>query len=247
MSAAGASPGDVTLLALDAAGSSCSVALWAGGRVVARRFSRMARGQSERLVPMIAEVMAEWGGGFAGLDAVAVTTGPGGFTGVRIGLATARGLALARRLPLIGLTSFEVAAASTGPAERAGRLVLAALDSKRDALFFQLFGPDLVERSAPGECDPDGLAGALPEGPLVVTGDAAARAFAALRAAGRRDVVLAAAAGPADAAVLAARAALRDPAAAGQQPVRPVYLRPPDVTPPKAARPAPAPGAAKRP
>lgn len=247
MSAAETGAGGVTLLALDAAGGSCSVALWAGGRVVARRFSRMARGQSERLVPMIAEVMAEWGGGFADLDAVAVTTGPGGFTGVRIGLATARGLALARGLPLIGVTSFEVAAAAAGPAERAGRLVLAVLDSKRDELFYQLFDADLGERAAPVESDLKGLAAALPADPLVVTGDAAARALAALQAAGRSDVVLAKAAGPADAALLAARAALRDPAAAARRPVRPVYLRPPDVTPPKPASGAPAPGGVKRP
>lgn len=232
--------GDIALLALDAAGASCSVALWAGGAVKVRRFSAMARGQSERLVPMIGEVMAQWAGGFEMLDALAVTTGPGGFTGVRIGLATARGLALARGLPLIGVSSFEVAAAAATAPERAGRQVVAVLDSKRNEIFAQLFDERLAEAGAPLEVALSGLAEALPAGPLVLTGDAGARALAALQAAGRDDVLLAAAAGPADAALLAARAALRDPAAAG--PVQPVYLRPPDVTPPK-----PLPGAARDP
>ena len=230
----------MTFLAMDAAGRSCSVALWTAGRVVSRRFSVMARGQSERLVPMIAEVMGEWGGGFAELDAVAVTTGPGGFTGVRIGLATARGLALARGLPLIGVSSFEVAAAAACPGERRGRCVLAVLESKRDELFYQLFDGDLAELGPPAEIAPDSLSMALPLEPLVVTGDAAARAAAVLEAAGRSDVLLAAAAGPGDAALLAARATLRDPTVAGQTPVRPVYLRPPDVTPPKPLRKRPA-------
>jgi tRNA threonylcarbamoyladenosine biosynthesis protein TsaB len=226
----------ITLLALDAAGASCSVALWADGQVIARRFSTMARGQSEHLVPMIAEVMAAAGRAFADLDAVAVTTGPGGFTGVRIGLATARGLALARGLPLIGVSSFEVAAAAATPAERAGRRILAVLDSKRDELFVQLFDSDLAELSPPRELALATLAETLPAGPLVLTGDAAARAAAALAAARRGEITVAAAAGPADAALLAARAALRDPAAAGGTPPRPVYLRPPDVTPPRPAK-----------
>jgi tRNA threonylcarbamoyladenosine biosynthesis protein TsaB len=217
------------LLAIDAAGASCSVALWSQGRVAAHRFAAMGRGQSERLVPMIGDVMAEWGGGFDDLDAIAVTTGPGGFTGVRIGLATARGLALARGLPVIGITTFEVVAAAAEPAERAGRRVVAAIDSKRAAVFLQSFDPDLVEAGPPAEVPAADLAAALPAGPLVLTGDATVQVARALAAAGRADVTVAAAAGPADAAQLAARAALRDPAAAG--PAEPVYLRPPDVTP----------------
>ena len=227
-----------TLLAMDAAGAACSVALWAEGRVAARRFAAMARGQSERLVPMIGEVMAEWGGGFAELDALAVTTGPGGFTGVRIGLATARGLALARRLPLIGVTSFEVAAAAATAAERSGRLGLAVIDSKRSEVFIQLFDVGLAPRGPAREIALAALDTALPREPLVVTGDAAERTVAALAAAGRADAVAAAAAGPADAALLAERAALRDPAAASVAAVQPVYLRAPDVTLPQPARPA---------
>ena len=227
-----------TLLAMDAAGAACSVALWAEGRVAARRFAAMARGQSERLVPMIGEVMAEWGGGFADLDALAVTTGPGGFTGVRIGLATARGLALARRLPLIGVTSFEVSAAAATAAERSGRLGLAAIDSKRSEVFMQLFDGNLSPLGPAREIALAALDAALPRGPLMVTGDAAERAIAALADAGRSDAVAAVAAGPADAALLAERAALRDPAAAGVAAVQPVYLRAPDVTLPQPARPA---------
>jgi len=219
------------ILAIDAAGASCSVALWSGGRVAAHRFLAMGRGQSERLVPMIGDVMAEWGGAFDDLDAIAVTTGPGGFTGVRIGLATARGLALARGLPVIGITTFEVVAAAAAPAERAGRRVVAAIDSKRAAVFLQAFEADLVAAGPPAEVPTADLPGALPAGALLLTGDAAVQVAAVLAAAGRGDVVVAAAAGPADAALLAARAALRDPAAAG--PAEPVYLRPPDVTPPK--------------
>jgi tRNA threonylcarbamoyladenosine biosynthesis protein TsaB len=223
------------LLAMDAAGAACSVALWSEGAVAARRFSAMARGQSEQLVPMIGAVMAEWGGGFEALDAIAVTTGPGGFTGVRIGLATARGLALARGLPLIGVTSFEVAAAAVSAGERHGRQVLAVIDSKRSELFYQRFDAELVPLGAAAEIALADLAAALAPGPLVVAGDAATAALAALQTAGRGDVIGAAAAGPADAAYLAERAALRDPAA-GPGVVRPVYLRPPDVTPPKPAK-----------
>lgn len=223
------------LLAMDAAGASCSVALWSGGGVVASRFAAMARGQSERLVPMIGEVMAEWGGGFGALDALAVTTGPGGFTGVRIGLATARGLALARDLPLIGVTSFEVAAAAATPAERAGRAGLAVLDSKRSEVFAQRFDADLRPLDPPREIALAELAAVLPHGPLIVTGDAAGPAVAALLAGGRDAV--AAAAGPADALLLAERAALRDLTAAGPASVQPVYLRAPDATPLRPVRP----------
>lgn len=235
MTTAGTLQRPASLLALDTAGGACSVALWADGRVVARRFDRMVRGQSERLVPMVGEVLAEAGRGFAALDALAVTTGPGAFTGLRIGLATARALALARRLPLIGVSSFEVAAAATTAAERAGCRVVAALDSKRDALFLQSFDDQLQELGPGTEVAGADLVAALPAGPLLLTGDAAALLAQRLGAAGRTDFTLAEKAGSADAAVLAARAALRDLTALPPGPVRPVYLRPPDVTPPKAA------------
>ncbi len=217
------------LLALDAAGSACSAALWAGERVVARRFEAMSRGQSERLLPMIQEVMEEAGCGFADLDAVAVTLGPGGFTGVRIGLATARGLALAQGLPLLGVTSFEAVAAAVPAAERAGRTLAVALDAKRADLYLQAFAVDGKPEGSALALSPEALDAALPPGPLLLAGDAAGTAAKALRDAGR-EAALASSPGLADAAWVAALAAARPlPESAAPIP-RPLYLRPPDVT-----------------
>ncbi len=99
-----------SILAMDTAGGACSAALWRNGQVVASRFELLRRGHAERLVPMIEAVMAEGAMAYADLDCLAVTLGPGGFTGVRIGLATARGLALACGRPLVGVSNFQVLA-----------------------------------------------------------------------------------------------------------------------------------------
>src|SRR5262249_42516725 len=84
-----------------------SAAVLSGGRVLSSESAAMLRGQAEHLVPMIAHVMSAAGFNFGGLDLIAVTLGPGAFTGVRIGIATAQGLALATGLPALGLDSFE--------------------------------------------------------------------------------------------------------------------------------------------
>ncbi|HLO78809.1 MAG TPA: tRNA (adenosine(37)-N6)-threonylcarbamoyltransferase complex dimerization subunit type 1 TsaB, partial [Magnetospirillum sp.] len=131
------------VLALDSATSACSVALWQDGTVVARRFAEMARGQSEVLVPMVAEVLAQAGAAFEQVDLLAVTVGPGAFTGIRIGLSTARALALAAGKPLAGIATPEAVAAAVPEAERADRTVLVVLDSRRDELWVQAFSPGL--------------------------------------------------------------------------------------------------------
>src|SRR3546814_11716681 len=117
--------------------------------------------------------MCEWCGVFADLDALAVPTGPGGCTVVRFGLATARGLALARGLPLIVVSSFEVAAAAASPDERAGRRTLAVTDSKRSEVFMQLFDADLAPLGDPREIAIAALATAVSPGPLLLTGESA--------------------------------------------------------------------------
>lgn len=226
------------LLALDAAGAACSAAVWAEGAVAAQRFEVMARGQSERLLPMIEEVMQEAGLNYAALDALAVTRGPGGFTGVRIGLATARGLALARGVPVIGVTNFEAVAASVMASELAGRTLVVAIETKRRDLYLQIFDGTRQAQAEPRLLPPEQLPDYLPEGPLLFAGDAAGRALSALSDA-RRALARATAGGHAEASAVAQIAAQRPVPPSGSPLPGPLYLRAPDVTVPAEASPGP--------
>lgn len=99
------------LLAIDTTGSACSSALYDGGLVLAQEHFG-EKGHAEMLLPQIETLLQEAGRTMAEVSRIAVTTGPGSFTGVRVGIAAARGLALALGCPIIGLTSFEALAAS---------------------------------------------------------------------------------------------------------------------------------------
>ena len=108
----------MTLLAVDCATNACSAALWLDDGAGPHRYRAMRRGHAETLMPMVRAVMDEAGLAFSDLDAIAVTTGPGAFTGIRIGLAAARGFALAANLPLIGVTTLEAVAGAMTVAAR---------------------------------------------------------------------------------------------------------------------------------
>lgn len=98
------------VLAFDTSAAHCAAALLCGGRLVVLRHEAMEKGQAERLIPLLDEVLAEGGIGWAALGALAVGTGPGNFTGVRIAVAAARGLSLSLGIPAIGVTRFEALA-----------------------------------------------------------------------------------------------------------------------------------------
>ena len=226
----------LSILAMDTAGGACSAALWRDGALAARRFEALQRGHAERLLPMIEAVMAEGGLGgglgYGDLDGLAVTLGPGGFTGVRIGLAAARGLALACGRPLVGASNFRVLASAARAEIPADGSLAAVIDAKRRDLYVQAFAADLRPRGDPLSVLPEALPEALPAGPLVLVGDGTAQAVPALEAAGR-PFALAAARGATDAADLAALVAAEGLEALAAQPVEPIYLRPPDATPAK--------------
>lgn len=224
------------ILALDTALSGCSVAILQDGRVLAHRQRAMARGQAEALLPMVEAAMAEAGMAYATLDRLAVTVGPGSFTGLRIGLATARALALAAGKPLVGVTTLEAIAqgALAGPLTASpptGKPVLVALDSRRGDLFVQLFDAGSRPLCPPQAVAPADLAALVRTGPLLLAGDAAETARDSLRAAGLAVEIADAPAQP-DARLVAVLGAAR---ALPDGPVGPLYLRAPDVTLPKAA------------
>ena len=120
------------VLAVDTALGACSVALLDGEKILSHRFEEMARGHAEALAPMVECAMA--GIAFESLDRLAVTTGPGTFTGQRVGLAFMRGLRIVLRKPLTGVTTLEAMAIAT-EAKRAA----AIHDAKRDEAYLLLW------------------------------------------------------------------------------------------------------------
>lgn len=141
----------MNVLALDSCFGAVSVAVaWlrdrdVPGRVVRERYEVLATGHAERLMPMIAEVMEEaqleGGPGFAALDRIAVTTGPGTFTGVRTGIAAARALALATGKPVCGASSLVVMMRRVAMEldQRRQQRVAIAVDARRGEVYLQCF------------------------------------------------------------------------------------------------------------
>jgi len=214
------------ILGIDSAGNGASIAVLRGGDVAAMRTDPRPHGQAEILMPMIADALTEAGIEAAALAAIGVATGPGSFTGLRIAIAAARGLALATGSPAIGITRFDAVAAQFPPERRFGRALLVALDTRRGDFFLQLFRDRADE---PFLASGDDAPRALPETPILLAGDAAHRlapyvAGRDIRVADNPDRPLAA-----DVARLAA-VAYRDGIAT---PPRPLYLRAPDTTVPR--------------
>ncbi len=222
----------MNILALDAATTACSAALVRGGVVAAHRLDAMERGQAEALMPLVMEVMS--GTGFEDLDLLAVTIGPGAFTGLRIGLAAARGLAVASGLPCLGITTLEAVAEAVPVSEREGKTLMIAIASKRADLYLQLFSQDLTPLSDP-EVHPPGslrafVARSAKNGQsLLVAGDGAGDAVPALEGAGLAAAASAAPGYP-DAIHIAAIAARRWRPGEHTDPPRPLYLRPPEAS-----------------
>ncbi|SDE60823.1 tRNA threonylcarbamoyladenosine biosynthesis protein TsaB [Kordiimonas lacus] len=167
---------DMTLLAIDTCEGTCSAALVRESETLTSRMERIGRGHAERLLPMIAELMAEAGIGYGDLDRIAVCTGPGTFTGLRIGLSVARGLALTKGLSCVGLMSLPVLAAQAGAGS--GAIVHAIVMGRGGQGFYQAYQgtrPDgLPQPISDAEClDGDVIVAKVAAQPGVVVGSGA--------------------------------------------------------------------------
>src|ERR1700687_6136201 len=131
------------VLAIDTALAACSAAVLdtEAATLLASESLVMTRGHAEALMPLVERVMIAAGIGFDALDRIAVTTGPGSFTGLRVGISAARGLALAAGKPAIGLTTLSAFAAPL-VAQAGAHPILSAIDARHDQVYFQVVGAD---------------------------------------------------------------------------------------------------------
>lgn len=127
------------ILALDTALDACSVGVLdtVASKLIAHRSLPMVRGHAEALMPLIDEVMKRSRVGFSDLDRIAVTTGPGSFTGLRVGLSAARGIALATGKPAVGVTTLTAYAAAV-ISESGKNPVISAIDARHDHVYVQV-------------------------------------------------------------------------------------------------------------
>jgi tRNA threonylcarbamoyladenosine biosynthesis protein TsaB len=130
------------VLAIDTALEACAAAVLdtTAGAIIASESQSMARGHAEALMPLIARVMDAGALEFSQLDRIAVTVGPGSFTGLRVGIAAARGIALTAAKPAVGLSTLS-AFAAPHVAGGAHETIIVAIDARHEQVYFQVFGP----------------------------------------------------------------------------------------------------------
>ena len=144
------------ILAIDTALDACAAGILdtAASKLIAQESQPMKRGHAEALMPLIARIIKAAGIAFADLDRIAVTTGPGSFTGLRVGLSAARGIALAADRPVVGLTTLTAYAAPL-VSQNGEQPVISAIDARHDHVYFQVVSGDgsplILPRVAPIE------------------------------------------------------------------------------------------------
>ncbi len=228
----------MNVLAFDTCFGAVSAAVrWKSARgewLLREPYEPLTTGHAERLLPMIDDVMTGAGLTFQQLDRIAVTIGPGGFTGLRVGVAAARAIALATGKPVVGLTSLAAMAERANlllGKRRGNRPLVIAVDARRGAVYVQVFGENSGDPlTPPALLDIAEAGGVLPAGPLVMAGSGASLLLAAVARSdlARSDLESVLPDLQPHARQLALLASVLPPL----HPVKPLYLRPADAKPP---------------
>jgi tRNA threonylcarbamoyl adenosine modification protein YeaZ len=210
------------VLAIDTAGVDCSVALYDGaaGKLLSAVIETIGKGHAERLMAVIDEALAAAGLPLKAVERVAVVIGPGSFTGIRVGVAAARGLALALGIQSVGVTTLEVLARAH-LAAHPDAPVIVAMDAKRNEIYAQAFAADGAPISEPAALSPEDVAALATTLSARVTGSWSRTAQAAgadeFQDRDRFDIAV------------AARIGAEKPV--GAERPKPLYLRAPDAKP----------------
>jgi tRNA threonylcarbamoyladenosine biosynthesis protein TsaB len=221
------------VLAIDTALAACSAAVLdtTYGSVLASESLPLERGHAEALIPLLARIMKQSGLTFFDLDRIAVTTGPGSFTGLRVGISAARAIALAANKPAVGLSTLAAYAASH-LAEDTTATVIAAIDARHEHVYLQVFGPGGRTVSVPRLAAAREAARAASESPARIVGSAAAMVAALLPPGAPVPVAVDPRPAPDIAWVARMGAVLPD----AKSPPKPQYLQAPDAQPQHAAQ-----------
>lgn len=213
----------MNLLAIETSSGACSAAILTdsgGVRILSQHYQEMQRGHAESIIGMIRDTVAEACLDFGNLNRIAVSIGPGSFTGTRVGIAAGRGLALSLDAEIVGVSALAILSEKTrqkfeGP-------IVATLQAGRSEIYFEIFDADGRSLAAPMVTSADMAVERLPEGPVVLCGSGSSEIVSA---APGRDLILSDVRWP-DAETLA-RLAYRMPAAT--VPPTPLYIRAADA------------------
>jgi tRNA threonylcarbamoyladenosine biosynthesis protein TsaB len=218
------------ILAIDTALDACAAAVLDtdAGELIAQESRAMKRGHAEALMPLIGRVIARSGVTFAGLDRIVVTTGPGSFTGLRVGLSAARGIALAANKPVVGVTTLTAYAAPV-VSQNAEHPVVSAIDARHDHVYLQVVSGNGGSLIRPRVAPVEEALGAARFGAPCLVGNAASILADRWPANAPPPFKVDAQAAP-DIAWVGWLGAAVSPNTA---PARPFYLRAPDAKPPK--------------
>ena len=220
------------VLAIDTALAACSAAVLDTGNVgiVASESLLMARGHAEALMPLVERVVKKSGVAFAEFERVVVTTGPGSFTGLRVGISAARGLGVATDIPVVGVTTLSAYAAPYLAADDQIPVVV-AIDARHDHVYLQVFGAGGRTLVAPRLAPRADAIRAASEALARIVGTAAKAVAAGLAGTAPAPVIVDAREAPDIGWVARIGAAVAE----AQAPPKPQYLRAPDAQPQYAA------------